>query len=135
MDIKIKRKIDFITEELLELQEYLNKYEQTQDKMYFMLIKRYSEEICETCIKLNQLILKKKLHFPKSYQHSFLDLKDYYYFKNSDLEALANTAKFRNELAHEYIDMSAYYAVENSKKILELYPVFLKELQGILEKE
>ena len=133
MDITIKRKIDFITEELIELKEYLEKYQQTKDKMYFMLIKRYTEEICETCIKLNQLLLKKKLHFPKSYQHSFLDMKDFYSFKISDFEGLAKTAKFRNELAHEYIDMSAYYAVENSKKILELYPIYLKELQEVLE--
>lgn len=134
MDATLKRKIDFVTEELLELKSYLVKYEETQDKMYFMLIKRYTEEICETCIKINQILLKEKLHFPKSYQHSFLDMKDFYSFKKSDLEALSKTAKFRNELAHEYIDMSAYYAIENAKKILELYPLYLKELQEILKK-
>ena len=130
------RKKSFIEDNLLILKEYLEFYElNKEDLKTFLAIKRLSEEIIESMIKVNQILLRKKMHFPVSYKKSFLDMKKFYGMKSVDLEEISKTAEFRNELAHEYQDMHEIYAIRNAKVILKLYPKYLKELLKIIKND
>lgn len=136
MDATIERKIEFITQSLIDLKESIEEYEKTkeakQKKQFFTLSKRYCEEAVETTIKLNQILLKKHLKFPKSYVHSFLDLKEYYDFSDINIGEISQVAKFRNELAHDYIDMSPQYSIEHSKRTLKNLKIYLKKIISII---
>lgn len=125
--ITINRKYNYLLDRLDKLNKYLKEYENRDDKeLIYLALQRITEEVVETAIKLNIFILKENKIFPKTYQDSFLLLKKIFDLDKEEIENLSNTAKFRNILAHEYIELKEKEFIENSKKIIEIYPNYLK---------
>lgn len=136
---KITEKIGFVNSQLKNLKidlEEFSKVSKEDNKKRWILnsIKREVEEITETVIKINTIILKDKSIFPSSYRNSFLDLKDLNIFEIKELEELSKTAIFRNELAHEYMNLGEDEVILNSKEILKLYPKYLVKVLEFIEK-
>lgn len=136
---KITEKVGFVNSKLKNLKidlEEFSKVGKKDNKKRWILnsIKREVEEITETVIKINTIILKEKSIFPSSYRNSFLDLKDLNIFEIKELEELSKTAIFRNELAHEYMNLGETEVISNSKEILKLYPKYLVKLLEFIEK-
>ena len=127
----IYAKIDFVTSKLEDSKKYLKEYDRNEEDIYLCAIERVIEQVVETTIKINSEILKDQRIIPKSYKDTFLEMKTFDIDKKL-LQEMANTAKFRNELAHEYLDMSKYYAIKNIKNIIKIYPKYLKKIIEIL---
>ena len=121
----LKRKLDFVSKNLVLMQEILKDYK-TGKEVYFLALKRVAEEIVESAIKINFFLLNSKSKFAKSYRDSFLDLNCFEDFESDFLEEISKTAHFRNILAHEYVELTEEDVIDNIKKILELYPKYLK---------
>lgn len=98
---KITEKVGFVNSQLKNLKidlEEFSKVRKEDNKKRWILnsIKREVEEITETVIKINTIILKDKSIFPSSYRNSFLDLKDLNIFEIKEVEELSKTAIFRS---------------------------------------
>ena len=130
----IQEKINFVQEKLIQAKNYLKDYENSKNKKDLLALERIIEQIVETSIKINKLILKTFNIQPLSYKESFLKLEKLNIFETDFLELLANTALFRNELAHDYMSTSNFYSLENIKKIISNYPKYLVKIIEYIEK-
>jgi uncharacterized protein YutE (UPF0331/DUF86 family) len=127
----LNRKYNYLIERFEKLKEFKDEYEdknsEKDKEVFYLAMQRVTEEVVETAIKINIYILKEQKIFPKTYQESFLQLKDFLSEK-IDLEKLAKTAKFRNLLAHEYIDLPEKEFMKNVNLIITEYPKYLKDI-------
>ena len=121
----LSQKISFVQEKLEIAKKYLSDYEKLNFSRDLDALERVVEQIVETSIKINKELLDSINIYPISYQESFLKLDHLGIFEKDFLEKLAKTARFRNELAHEYLDMTSFYSIENIKFILKNYPLYL----------
>ncbi|MFW6026465.1 MAG: HepT-like ribonuclease domain-containing protein [Candidatus Woesearchaeota archaeon] len=131
----LEKKVAYVQELLQDAKKYLDDYEKSKDKRDKLALEREIEKIVETSIKINKEMLKIKNKFPPTYKDSFLYLEILQVFEKKFLQESAETAIFRNELAHEYMSMSSFYSLENMKKIIKLYPKYFLNLVDFLENE
>lgn len=133
--ITINRKINIITEKLLTLKQFLEDYkkEEKHKKILYLASQKITEEIVESAIKINIIILKEHNIFSKSYKDSFLDL-DKKVLKIENIEKLAETAKFRNQIAHEYDIITEEDFIKSANEIIKLYPKYLKNIKEYTHK-
>jgi uncharacterized protein YutE (UPF0331/DUF86 family) len=135
MNYIIYEEIKFVNENLKLGKSFLKDYELSKSTKDLFALERVSEQIVETTIKINKRILKRKNIIPSTYKESFLKLRELKFIDDNFLEKLAETAIFRNELAHDYRNMDKFYSLENIKNILELYPIYLEKLIKFLKKD
>jgi len=132
MNIKYKKKIDYILSTMDEILSALRKYKSKNEdaKFFYYAAQKKTEEAIETAISLNQEILEDFFdHITKSYFDSFMDLEKTDRFTKAELEKLANTAGFRNRLAHEYLDLDTQITLSSMEKLLKLYPQYIKSIK------
>ena len=137
--ITIKRKFKLIEENLEKLKQYYFDYQKPKNEKYkeitFFALKRVAEEITESAIKLNIILLKTRDIFPITYKESFLKLYEFNLFDKELAKSFAKTAQFRNILAHEYQDLTELETIENIKIILKLYPTYLIKINNFIEQK
>lgn len=136
MEQTIIRKYNYTIEKLSLLKDYLEKYKVTEKKekeILYYALQKITEEIVKMTIKLNVFILKKNNIFPKTYRHSFIKIGEYFDMEKIRIEELANTAKFRNTIAHDYMEMDEEEFIKGARKIVNIYPEYLKKLYNRLK--
>jgi len=106
----IENRIEYIKEKIKDINFEILKYDETLDKRikktHLAAAERWAEEIIESAININNEILKDFGKISESYYESFLELKVIDLFDDEFLEKIANTAGFRNRLAHEYMSLN-----------------------------
>lgn len=134
----IIKRLEYIKEKLKDLKYDLNKYEETKilrDKKSFKgAIERWSEEIVESAVNINNEILSIKNKVSSSYYNSFIDLEEFNIFEKKFLEKIASTAGFRNRLAHDYMNINEDIVISSSKFLLKLYKDYIIGIYEFLEK-
>lgn len=126
---------DYLTKALDEMQYALKRYlENTGDSIYFLYAaQKKAEEVIETAITLNQDILYERFeHMSKSYYDTFIDLEKLGIFDKDFLKKIANTAGFRNRLAHEYMELDPQITVSSMRNLVELYPIYANTIEKYL---
>jgi len=138
MNKHIKGKFTHMVEAMKEMAEALQIYlkKETQNRFYFYAAEKKAEEIVDCAISINKYILYDDLgKSSKSYYDSFIDLKKIEIFSDQFLEKIAQTAGFRNRLAHEYLDLNEKITIDSMKNILKLYPQYLKNIKKYLSEK
>ncbi|MFH0701383.1 MAG: DUF86 domain-containing protein [Candidatus Woesearchaeota archaeon] len=132
--IIIESKISSLLTLLEKLKGILKEYEtnKTLKEIIFYAAEKKAEEIVELAISINQELLREKGKTSLSYYDSFIDLKVFKSFSESELKELASTAGFRNRLAHEYLEVNEEIAVRSMKNLLRIYPPYLQKVKKLL---
>lgn len=132
----IQEKIEFIEKTLRMIKDILKKRAISTLKDYLLFAaEKKAEEIIESAISMNQEMLKKyHKHLSKSYYESFLDLRKLKIFSDDELTKLANTAGFRNRLAHDYLELHPEITLKSIENLLRIYPIYLKRIKKYLDK-
>ena len=127
-------KIESLLLLLEKLEAILLEHEHNKDMREYLLYaaEKKAEEIVELAVSLNQELLKTKNKHSLSYYDSFIDLKVFKVFLEEDLRQLANTAGFRNRLAHDYLDVDPILALGTMQRMLPLYKKYLQKVKKIL---
>ncbi|PKL72369.1 hypothetical protein CVV26_01735 [Candidatus Kuenenbacteria bacterium HGW-Kuenenbacteria-1] len=133
--IFIKRKLKLIAEDLDHLKEFsdYNLDDLAKDFMKLAAVERILERIVIRAIDINNHIiieLGKGIEKIRGYADAFKELVNFKIYSKEIGEKLAEDAKFRNILVHEYdeVDKSLIH-----KKIKEIVDDFNKYSKGILE--
>lgn len=130
------KKLTYIVDALKELKEALEHYhnDKENERFYYYAAQKKAEEIVESAISVNQMILMEKLNMQSdNYYKSFTDLEPLEIFTASELEELAKTTGFRNRLAHEYVNLDPNITVKSMKKILNIYPGYIKKIADFMD--
>ena len=132
--IIIENKIGNLIVLLEKLEIILKEYEKNSKlkEFLFYAAEKKAEEIVELAISINQELLKFKGKMSQSYYDSFIDLKLFGVFDENFLIKLANTAGFRNRLAHDYLDIDEKIAFNTMKDMLLLYKLYLQKVRKIM---
>ena len=132
--ITFRKRVDYILESLNELAYFLDQYSKKSAGMdkkgdYYAAEKK-AEEIVESAIAINQDILFSSFdHVSGSYKDSFKELSRLHVFSEKQISELANTASFRNRLAHDYIFANEAVTIKEMKNILKLFPGYLEVIR------
>ena len=140
MDVEIiEDRIYYIKDKIKDINFEIEMYNKTLDKRvkksHLAAAERWAEEIIESAININNEILKDYGKISTSYYESFLELKIIDMFEDKFLEKIANTAGFRNRLAHEYMDLNEEITLNSIKNIPKLYKEYLIKIQSIILKK
>lgn len=132
----LESKLDSLTELLGKLKDILEEHKKNVNLKEFLVYaaEKKAEEAVELAVSINQELLKEKGKIALSYYDSFTNLKIFGLFENGELKELANTAGFRNRLAHEYLEIDHDLALRSMKKLLRIYPVYLQKVKKIAAK-
>ena len=132
--IIIENKIGNLIVLLEKLEIILKEYEKNSKlkEFLFYAAEKKAEEIVELAISINQELLKFKGKMSQSYYDSFIDLNLFGVFDENFLIKLANTAGFRNRLAHDYLDIDEKVAFNTMKDMLSLYKLYLQKVRKIM---
>jgi len=134
----IENRIEYIKEKIKDINFEILKYDETLDKRikktHLAAAERWAEEIIESAININNEILKDFGKISESYYESFLELKVIDLFDDEFLEKIANTAGFRNRLAHEYMSLNEEITINSIKNIPVLYKNYLIEINKFVLK-
>ncbi len=132
----LNRKLNYITENLRYLDKLYNEYNKSKDfeKLKNRLaISKLIEEITESAIKINNYLLNKKRKYSYTYKDTFLNLLKYYNLDNELFNELAETAKFRNEIVHEYSNFRTQSNIsKNIERFIYLYSKYVLEIKKII---
>lgn len=125
---------DLLRKLKIRLDEYAKEKDEEKKETLFAAITKFSEEIIETAIKINNKLLEEKKDFASTYSQTFTKLKKYYKFKKSDIEILAKTTSIRNKATHEYdvLFSNMDLAIEKYKELLIEYPKYLVDIKEIV---
>jgi uncharacterized protein YutE (UPF0331/DUF86 family) len=126
-----QKKLTYMLEALKELGESLERQKKNDnnERFFFYAAERKAEEVVETAISINNMILMEKVGKPAdSYYLSFTDLEALHIFTEKELESLAKTSRFRNRLAHDYINLDNKVTIKAMEDILKLYPDYMRKV-------
>ncbi|PIS32172.1 hypothetical protein COT40_01420 [Candidatus Peregrinibacteria bacterium CG08_land_8_20_14_0_20_41_10] len=130
----IEKKLEHIGQLLKKLQRVLKEWDQKEHEFLLYAAEKMAEEIIETAISINQILLKENLNkISDSYYQSFLDLVELKVFTETEAKKLAPTAGFRNRLAHDYLELDQKIMLKTLKSLLLLYPLYLKKISRFVE--
>lgn len=131
----IEERIEHINERLKDVKEGLKDFENKEEKKYILAaLEKWSEEIVESAIAINQDLLDLKYDVGLSYYDSFTELHKLNILDESFLERIASTAGFRNRLAHNYLELDKEVVVKSMKKILKMYPTYISAINEFLKR-
>ena len=125
---RLIRIIDFLETELADSPKFLDLDQKIyeSDAVVRRNVERWAENIVNSSIDIAKIILaSEKKKIPQTYReimHELSLLKD---FKNEDAERLAQSAKLRNILAHEYLDVRFRQIEKFTKGSLPAYRALL----------
>ncbi len=134
----ILKKLEYIKENLKFLENLNNDFKSREIDNFEKLktksaISKTVEEIVETAIKVNNLLLNEKDKYSYTYKETFLDLLKFYNLDKKLFEKLSRTAKFRNEIVHNYSQIKTQKKVEeNIEEILLLYSKYVLNILNLL---
>jgi len=132
----IENRIFYIKDKIKDITFEIEMYNKTKDKRikksHLAAAERWAEEIVESAININNEILKDYGKISNSYYESFLELKILNIFDDKFLEKIANTAGFRNRLAHEYMDLNEDITINSLKNIPKLYKEYLIKINSLI---
>jgi len=114
--------------ESISLQEYLS------NEDWMDLSHLYMQLIFQAAIDANEHILKEEFQVTaKSCQDTFIQMGDYGILSDDLVEIIADSAKLRNLLVHQYdkINYSILYGVIG--KTLVDYPIYIGQITNYLE--
>jgi uncharacterized protein YutE (UPF0331/DUF86 family) len=136
----IENKLIYIKILLEKINKNIEKYEliekENENKeIFFVAISKYIEELIETSIKINNLILSEHGDFAQTYYISFIKLLKYYKNLNEkEIKYFAKLTSIRNKIAHEYFnfldDMDTNIKIY--KKIIKEFPKYIKIIKKII---
>jgi uncharacterized protein YutE (UPF0331/DUF86 family) len=136
-EIIIKR-LKYIQEKLEDISYNITKHSQAEDvnerKTYQAALERWSEEVVESAVNINNELLESINEFSFSYFESFSKLKILNIFDDKTLKKLSSTSGFRNRLAHEYMELDPKITIESIKQILNLYKIYIKKIEEYITK-
>ncbi len=126
---RLIRAVDFLESELKESSKFnalsQREYEIDSDKR--RNIERWVENIVNASIDIAKIILaSEKKPLPETYAEVILNLGLLEEFNNEASRQLAEFARLRNILAHEYLDLRYYKIKKFSGEAERLYSVLLK---------
>lgn len=132
----VTKKLNYMADALRDLKDALGLYyrDKENERFYYYAAQKKAEEIVESAISVNQIILMDKLSKQsENYYKSFSDLAPLKIFSHSRLEELAKTTGFRNRLAHEYVNLDTEVTVKSMEKILKIYPDYIKKVADYID--
>lgn len=135
----INEKLIYLKDLLNKLKIRLNEYKKETNiekkETLFAATTKFSEEIIETAIKINNKLLEEKKDFASVYNQTFIKLKKHYKFKKSNLEELAKTTSLRNKATHEYemLFENQDESIIKYNELLLLYPKYIEDIKEILK--
>lgn len=133
----IEKRLLYIKEKLKDISENIELYENYNDKKIkksiFAAMQKWAEEVVESGVKINTLLLKEISIVPESYFESFMLLEKLEIFEDSFLKKLAGSAGFRNRLAHDYLKLDEELTFISIKNILENYKIYIIEIKKYLK--
>ncbi len=125
---RLIRIIDFLETELADYPKFIDLDQKTyeSDTIIRRNIERWAENIVNSSIDIAKIILaSEKKKIPQTYREVMQELSLLKDFKNEDAEKLAQSAKLRNILAHEYIDVRFRQIKKFTKESLPAYRALL----------
>lgn len=133
MDVKIiEKRVAYMLEKLEDLSYDLDKLKITKNlrdrKTIQGAIERWSEEIVESAININNEILNSKGIISNSYFESFSNLETLNIFDSIFIRKIASTAGFRNRLAHDYMNLDDEVVLISVELILKLYKEYVEKI-------
>ena len=134
----INEKLLYLKTLMKKLYSLLEEYELENDlnrkDTLFAAMTKYSEEIIEVAIKINNKLLEKKSDYASTYYQTFLKVEKYYSFPKSNLKLLGQTTSLRNKAAHEYefLFENKDNSIKKYKDLLKLYPNYIEDIKEII---
>lgn len=136
----VKRKIDFIQDELLNL-EKLAKFsfqEITKDFLKQAALERILERVIIRAIDINQHLIaelyKKEVSPPKSYKETFLKLVELKIYPENFARNISKSVGTRNILVHEYNKVDYAQIYSSISDCLKDYHQYCEYILKYLEK-
>lgn len=138
MDVNIIiKRLEYIKEKLKDIKYDLGKYDKVKDerdtKTIQGALERWSEEVVESAVNINNELLLSINKISDSYYNSFMDLKKLNFFDDKLIDKLSNTAGFRNRLAHDYMYLDTKITIESIRNILKLYTKYIIMVYDYIE--
>ena len=129
-------KLAYMKEFIELLDSRIQKYEQEENivekKTLFAAMSKFSEEIVELGIKINNILLEEHKDYSTSYFDSFSKLSNYYDIDDDFLTKLANTTGFRNRVSHEYGSLNETITLKSFHNIVHLYQRYIDFIKSLL---
>lgn len=130
--IRIIKRIEFIKSEIQDLKKFkeitYEEYKANRDVQ--RIIERIVENIANAIIDIVKIILANmNIPIPDTYRDIILSLKETEMIDSSLAESLANLAKIRNILAHQYLDIKWILIEGFLKESLSTVEVFIEKLE------
>lgn len=123
--LNILKRIDFIQIELNDLDEYKKlTYEvYNTDRITRRNVERIIENISNALIDISKIIIaNENIHIPNSYREIILKLGEIETIDEELAKSIAEIARLRNVLAHQYLDIKwSYVTTFITDKINDVY--------------
>lgn len=132
----ILRKLDLITAELAKLRELakLSRDEYLGDYTKFYTGQRIIEKIVGAAIDINiAVIVLKGEKIPDTYYDSFLVAGRLGVFPSAFAEKIADSARLRNKIIHEYEDIDEQKIYDSLREAIIQYTKYVKYIQEFLK--
>jgi uncharacterized protein YutE (UPF0331/DUF86 family) len=130
----IEKRIVFIESELKDLEKYkgIDFYIYKEDRRLQRDIERMLENIANASINICKILLVgEDVTIPETYREAFLQLGRVSPINSGIIEKMAEIAKLRNILAHEYLDIR-WSIVKKGLSEIGTIKEFLREVRKIL---
>jgi uncharacterized protein YutE (UPF0331/DUF86 family)/predicted nucleotidyltransferase len=132
---RILRSLDFLEEELADINEFQNasKDQYIQDRSFRRNVERWVENLVNATIDISKTILaSERSRMPRTYRETVERLGAVDVFDPAVCEELAEFARLRNMLAHEYLDLRFSRIREFIDQAPVLYESFLKSARSFV---
>jgi len=134
----ILNKIAYLKENLLKIEKRIEKYEKESNfeekETLELAITKLIEELVETAIKINNILLEENNSYGGTYSSTFTKLGQFYSIDNNLLLKLAKTTSIRNKIAHEYEIENKINLIEKYKNFIPLYEKYIQFILSIIKK-
>ena len=134
--ILIEEKLAYLKSLLKKIEYRLEKYDIEKDESeretLFAAMSKFSEEVIETAIKINNILLEEEKDFAPTYYETFTRLLKYYDIDKDLISNLAKTTGFRNRISHEYSNLDSRITIESFNNLLNLYPKYIDEIRRLV---
>ncbi|MBM4401717.1 MAG: DUF86 domain-containing protein [Candidatus Cloacimonetes bacterium] len=137
----ISRKIEFIQQDLLRLEEFANQTfdEVAKDWRSFAIVKNLLMEIIGRGIDINQHILAEEftpsISAPLDYTETFLKLGELMVLPKDFAEEIAKSAGFRNVIVHGYNRIDKSLVFQSVGAAIKQYTRYCGYIQRFLQKK
>ncbi len=112
------------------LKKYCKETDKEEKDTLFAALSKFTEEVVETAIKINTIILEDNKDYADTYFESFSKLSRYLTIDEMLLEKLAKTSGFRNRISHEYDQLDVSITIKSFEQILILYPKYIEIIKS-----